>query len=116
MIATLGWLVFGSALIVAGALAHEVVHAVAAKLVGGDVHDVDLFSLHVDFEAQPGARTRAVLLAPGILGIVTAPLLAFVWPSSWHYIAQFGLLIAWAVFTFNGGTDGEITLRRTEAS
>lgn len=116
LIVTFGWLVFGVSLIVAGAVAHELVHAAAVKLVGGKLHDLDLLWLHVDFEAPPGARTRAVLLAPGMVGLVSGPFLALAWPSSWHYVAQIGLVIGWAVFTFNGGTDGEITLRRTEAS
>lgn len=96
---------------VVGAWLHELTHAAAARLLGGEVHSVDLLSLFVDFEFDPRApvREQLVLLAPAIVGIAIAPIALIFWSGSvspWTLV----WVLAWVVYTLNGGAQGEIHL------
>lgn len=90
-----------------GAWLHELVHAAAALAVGGTVKEIDLWNLHVDFTAPSAARERAVLLAPGVVGVCLLP--ALVWLVSGG-VTLLVVLFGWAVFTLNGGSEGELRL------
>lgn len=96
---------------VAAAWLHELTHAAAVKLLGGEVVDVDLVELHTDYRFDPPApvRERLVLLAPGLVGLASAPLLALLWRgpmTAWTAIGA----VAWVIYTLNGGTNGELRL------
>lgn len=102
--------VAGVAIIVWGAVLHELTHAAAGKLLGGRVRRVDLLRLFVDVEIEPGWRRRAMLLAPGVVGILVAPLLLVVARLDASLVLVGALVIAWVVYTFNGGAEGELGL------
>lgn len=103
-------LVAGVAIIVWSAVLHELTHAAAGKLLGGRVRRVDLFRLFVDVEIEPGWRRRAMLLAPGVVGLLSAPLLLVVARLDASLVLVGSLVIGWVVYTFNGGAEGELRL------
>jgi hypothetical protein len=90
-----------------GAWLHELVHAAAALAVGGTVEEINLWQLYVEFTAPSAARKRAVLLAPGIVGLCALP--ALVWLVS-DAVTLLVVLFGWGAFTLNGGTEGELRL------
>lgn len=96
---------------VAAAWLHELTHAAAARVLGGEVVDIDLIGLTVDFRFRPRApvRERLVLLAPAIVGFALAPIALLSWSRSitpWTLVA----ILAWTVYSLNGGADGELRL------
>ncbi len=93
------------------AWAHELTHAAAARLLGGEVVAISLVALFVDFKFEPRApiRERLVLLAPAIVGLVTAPVALLLWDGTltlWAFVAA----LAWTVYSLNGGAEGELRL------
>lgn len=110
VVTTLLELVGGVAIIVWAAVLHELTHAAAAKALGGRVQRVDLLRLFVDVEIEAGWRRRAVFLAPGILGLLTSPLLLVVVSLDGSLVLVGSLVIGWVVYTFNGGAEGELRL------
>lgn len=112
VVSTLLELVAGVAIIVWAAVLHELTHAVAAKALGGRVRRVDLLRLFVDFEIEAGWRRRAVLLAPGVVGLVVMPLLLVVAALEASLLLMGSVVIGWVVYTFNGGAEGELQLPR----
>lgn len=116
LVTTLLELAAGVAIIVWGAVLHELTHAAAAKALGGRVRRLDLLRLFVDVEIEAGWRRRAVFLAPGILGLLASPLLLVVVRLDASLMLVGSVVIGWVVYTFNGGTDGEISLRKLVVS
>jgi len=112
VVTTLLELVGGVAIIVWAAVLHELTHAAAAKALGGRVQRVDLLRLFVDVEIEAGWRRRAVFLAPGILGLLTSPLLLVVVRLDASLMLVGSVVIGWVVYTFNGGAQGEISLKK----
>jgi len=110
LITTLLELVAGVAIIVWAAVLHELTHAAAAKALGGRVERVDLLRLFVDFEIEAGWRRRAVLLAPGVVGLLVTPLLLVVVRLDGSLMLVGSVVIGWVVYTFNGGAEGELRL------
>lgn len=95
---------------VAGVLAvwlHEVTHAIAVRLVGGSIREIDLFELHVDFRAPTARREQVVLLAPGLVGLAALPVLLWLVSSlETALVVGFG----WVLYTLAGGTEGEFQI------
>ncbi|WP_435551947.1 hypothetical protein [Natrinema sp. CGMCC1.2065] len=96
---------------VLGAWLHELTHAAAAWVLGGEVVTIDLLYLHVGFRFEPRApiRERLVLLAPAIVGVAIAPIALLNWGGEvtpWTLVG----VIGWVVYTLNGGTQGELRL------
>lgn len=106
----------GAIVVYWGAAAHELTHAAAARLLGGRVLDIDLARLHVDVE-MPDERSRdLMLLAPAIVGAAISPGVAAVLLSDMSLLAKASVAFSWLIFTANGGTEGELSLRRTLSS
>ena len=114
MISTISHLGIGAGIIAAGAVGHELTHAVTGRLLGGRVLDVDLVNLHVDMHMPSEIRNRLMLLSPGIVGLTLSPLLLWLWTSSASLLMKGAVTIAWVVYTLNGGTNGELSLRETK--
>lgn len=97
------------------ALAHEITHAAAARLLGGRVVSVDLRQQHVDFafDTEAPVRRRVVLLAPALVGVASVPVLLSVWDGTVGPDTFVGAL-CWSIYALNGGSDGEIQLRIPE--
>ena len=111
---TIAQLSTGAAIIAAAAVGHELTHAVVGRLLGGRVLEVDLVNLHVDMQMPSDITNRLMLLAPGIVGVALSPLLLWLWTSSSSLWIKGAVTIAWLVYTLNGGTNGELTLRETK--
>lgn len=96
---------------VVAAWAHELTHAAAAWLLGGDVLRVDLLSLFVDYRFEPHdpTRERVVLLAPALVGLPLGAVALILWNGSVTAWTLVGVL-AWTIFTLNGGAHGELRL------
>lgn len=106
----------GAIVIYWGAVAHELTHAAAARLLGGRVLDIDLARLHVDAE-MPDARSRdLMLIAPAIVGAAISPAVVAVLLSDMSLLAKGAIGFSWLIYTANGGTEGELSLRRTPLS
>jgi len=114
MISTAFQLGIGAGIIASGAFVHELTHAAAAKLLGGRVLNVDLIRLHVDIQMPTATRNRLMLLAPGIVGMGLSPLLVWLWMSRAPLVFKGAVSIAWVLYTLNGGTEGELSLRNTK--
>jgi hypothetical protein len=110
LVTTLLELAAGVAIIVWGAVLHELTHAAAAKALGGRIRRLDLLRLFVDVEIEAGWRRRAVFLAPGILGLLASPLLVVVAQLDASLMLFGSIVIGWVVYTFNGGAEGELRL------
>lgn len=96
---------------VLGAWLHELTHALAAWAFGGEVVDIDLVRLQVDFRFEPADpwRERMVFLAPGIVGLLVLPTLLLHWSGAvtpWALVWALG----WVIYTLNGGAEGELRL------
>lgn len=92
---------------VAGSIAHELTHAVAARLLGGKVVRISLLSLFVEYEMPADASTwrhRVVGLAPLIVGTLVAvsALVGGLIPSGDAFVVGG---VAWAVFTLWGSLE-----------
>lgn len=100
---------------VSAAWLHELTHAIAARALGGDVVEMDLVDLHVDFRFEGPAprRRRLVLLAPALVGIATAPALMWLWSGEMTIAAAIAG-VAWVIYTLNGGTQGELSIARAK--
>lgn len=114
MISTISHLGIGAGIIAVGAVGHELTHALVGRLLGGRVLDVDLVNLHVDMQMPSDITKRLMLLAPGIVGVALSPLLLWLWTSSSSLSIKGAVSIAWIVYTLNGGTNGELSLRETK--
>lgn len=106
----------GAIVIYWGAVAHELTHAAAARLLGGRVLDIDLARLHVDAKMPDERRRDLMLLAPAIVGVAISPAIGAVLLSDASLLVKGTILFAWLVYTANGGTEGELTLRRASLS
>lgn len=103
--------VAGGIIIYWGAVLHELTHAAAGWLLGGSIRRVDIVQLFVDVEIEPGWRRRLMLLAPGIVGLLLTPGAVAVAFSDADLLLRGAIVGAWAFYTFNGGTQGELSLR-----
>lgn len=100
---------------VSAAWLHELTHALVARMLGADILRVDLRQLHVDYrwpEPSP-VRDRVVLLAPGIIGLATLPLLGLLWAGQLTVGVAIAA-VAWVIYTLNGGSDGELSVSPTK--
>lgn len=95
---------------VLAAWAHELTHAAAAWVLGGEVVAVDFLELVVDFRFEPRSPVREwfVLVAPALVGLTVAPvgLLLAGAVDAWTFVG----VLSWAVYTLNGGAQGELRL------
>jgi len=110
------WIPAAACAFVSAAWLHELTHAAAVRLLGGDVVDIDFVQLETAFVFEDGAawKYRLALLAPALVGFAIAPLLFFVWSGSVS-IATAVIAISWVIYSLNGGTDGELALAPTKS-
>lgn len=89
--------------LVVGVCAHELAHAAVASL-GGEVRDIDLWNLHVDFVPASERHETAVRHAPFVIGLVLLPVLL-----SDVLAGRGGVLSVslWVAFALTGG-QGEL--------
>lgn len=102
---------------VSAAWLHEWTHAMAARALGGEVIEMNLTQLYVDFrfpEPSP-RRTRLVLLAPAIVGFAIAPIGAVLLAGQDVMVIAVAV-VAWVIYALAGGTQGEITLIKPKSS
>jgi len=86
--------------LLAGVWTHEILHAVAVRVLGGEILNLDLWQLHIDYRVATAARDKAVRHAPFAAGMVILPLItrAFSWTT-----LGFLLLSWWIAVTLTGG-------------
>ena len=90
--------------LVVGVIAHELCHAVAVKLVGGDLLRINLWKLFVDYRVSTSLEESIVRHAPFIFGMCLTPLFLQYDTLSSEALLDLSL---WIALTLTGG-DGEI--------
>lgn len=86
--------------LVAGVWTHEILHAVAVRVLGGEILKLDLWHLHIDYRVPTAARDKGVRHSPFVVGLAILPLItqAFSWTT-----LGFLLLTWWITVTLTGG-------------
>lgn len=91
------------AALLVGVWLHELAHAAAVWIGGGDLVAVDLWHLFVDYRPASERHEMAVRHAPFVVGLLTLPgFLAAVSASSAPLVAA-----VWIAFALTGG-EGEV--------
>lgn len=90
------------------AIAHELTHAAAAKILGGHVRKVDLIGLTVDWEMPAHLSTwrdRLIGLAPQLVGGAIAAGTHFGGFAPGLSVETSPLYLAWGVYALHGGAE-----------
>ena len=94
---------------VVAAWLHELTHAATVWVVNGEIIEMNLRDLYVDFRVKSRVAETLVLLSPGLVGVCLLPILLISWSGQITPAAVI-VGIAWTIYTLTGGTTGELSI------
>ena len=100
---------------VVAAWLHELTHAATVWVVNGEIIDINLKDLYVDFRAPSRVAETLVLVSPGLVGVCLLPVLLVNWSGQITPVAVI-VGIAWSIYTLTGGSAGELSVLGTKSN